>query len=62
MKMTTIKRLYLNGRFPTHTFNLYAYWNSFIYVLFKYRKSDVPPLIITAIVSFVLFYFVILKK
>ncbi len=37
--MKNIKQLcYINGKFPTYSFNLYSYWNSFIYKIFKIIK------------------------
>lgn len=55
------KKFYINGRFPTHSFNIYAYWNSFMYKLYRNRKNDIAPLIVTMVISFVLLNFVILK-
>lgn len=36
--MNRIKKLYINGRFLSHSFNLYGYWNTGIYKLYKFLK------------------------
>lgn len=36
--MKNIKKLYINGAFPTYSFNLYGYWNTFICKIYKTFK------------------------
>lgn len=55
------KRFYKNGCFPNCYFNLYAYWNNFMYKLYKNRNNDIAPFVVCFLASVLLMYFVILK-